>query len=425
MTTQVLGLEQIEPKPLLSEHAAQDVHPDYYSNIRSFIMVAVCSLTLFLDNGFLLIGISVFDPLMMKRLDVSVGALKAGDTITFATVALAAPLAGYLIDRVGPKPLFVAGMAMMSSGLALYALADSIMAVYAIHALFGLCLVLSGAYACLIVVSEATTRRRGMAIGILLATASLGAALSPTVFSALAQAFGWQRSLVIVAAVTLLALPPIIMFVPRRLHATARIIPGAEQKATLGSSLRSRSFWFLAIVAAVGFLCAIGVTSNMILFLTKDLHLASGDRNMIMVGVFVASLLTQLAGGLLTDILNRRLIHTVCIAAMAVGCGLFATEANALVWPAVILFSAGWGGNYVLLQYLLTHLFSGPSIGRIIGVIGVVEALGGSLGPVLVGGSYDLTKSYSLSFELIAAALLGTAVIASQIRKATERRAVI
>jgi predicted MFS family arabinose efflux permease len=389
-------------------------HPAY-TRLRSVLMVAICSLSLFLNNGFMGIGISAFDPLMMQRLHVSVGALKFGDTITLVTVALTAPLAGYFIDLLGARPLFLGGMSLMAAGIALYAQATSLTLIYLTHVLFGLCLVSSGAFACLIVVSAATSRWRGFAIGVLLASASLGSGIAPGILAALKTLYGLQGALYLLAGVAACTLPAIAALVPMRLHigSTAHLPRG--ETATLGGALRSRNFWLLAVVAAIGYMSALGIVTNLVLFFSKDVRLSAAGIGMMMLLVFGTVLIAQLGIGLLCDVLNRRLVHTVCVFVMAVGCAILAGRSAPLLGLGLVLFGVGWGGNYVLLQYLVTHLFAGPSVGRIVGTIGVVEALGGSLGPVLIGASHDWTGSYSFAFSTAAAALSLAGLCASRI----------
>jgi len=386
-----------------------------YTRLRSVLMVAIASLTLFLNNGFMGIGISVFDPLMIQRLHVSVGMLKFGDTITLVAVALTAPLAGYCIDRLGARPLFVAGMALMAAGLILYASAASLSIVYLAHLLFGLCLVCSGAFACLLVVSAATRRWRGFAIGVLLASASLGSGIAPGILSALKTMFGWQTSVYALAGFTLCMLPAIAWLVPMRLHigSTAHLPRG--ETATLGGALRSRNFWLLAAVAAIGYMSELGTVTNLVVFFSKDVQLSPAGISAMMLLVFGTVLAAQLSVGVLCDMLNRRLVHTVCILIMALGCAILASRSAPLLALGLVFFGVGWGGNYVLLQYLVTHLFAGPSVGRIVGTIGVVEVLGGSVGPVTFGASHDWTGSYRAAFTAVAIALSLAAFFASRI----------
>jgi nitrate/nitrite transporter NarK len=100
---------------------------------------------------------------------------------------------------------------------------------------------------------------------------------------------------------------------------------------------------------------------------------------------------------------------------MAVGCAILASRSAPLLGLGLVFFGVGWGGNYVLLQYLVTHLFAGPSVGRIVGTIGVVEVLGGAIGPVTFGSSRDWTGSYSAAFATAAIALSLAAFFASRI----------
>ncbi len=404
------------PGPLLPPAHTAHVATYSYSRARSILMVAIASLTLFLDNGFMLIGVTSFDPVMLTRLHCSVGALKVGSTITFMTVAAAAPLAGYLIDKWGPRPLFMIGMAIMAAGMFLYSIATSLLLVYVIYAMFGICLVLCGAFACLIVVSDASAKRRGMCIGILLGSSSVGGAISPAIFSALTARFSGEVALNTVAIAALCTIPLMAFLVPGKLRMMALPAPAGGVRATLGSSLRSRNFWLLATVAAIGYFGSIGGSANMILYLVRDLHLPQHNVNMVMLVLFAAILASQLLSGAICDIVNRRVLHVACILAFATGYMLLGIEIHSALWIAIVLYGLGWGCNYVLLQYLLTHLFSGPSVGRIIGVIGMIEALGGSLGPVAVGFSYNHAGSYGPAFLSVSCALFLTAIAAAMIQ---------
>jgi len=384
-----------------------------FSRGRSIAAVTICALAMFLNNGFMFIGVSVFDPIMIERLGVTVGTLKIGDTITMATIASSAALAGYLIDRFGPRLLFAMGMALMSIGMMLYSYATTIVQVWLIHILFGQCIVFSGAFICLVVVSAVTDRHRGLAIGCLLASASLGMGLAPATMSLLAAAIGWQASLRGIALATLLMLPAILVLIPRSTGQRS----GGSRQGSLREATRDRNFWLLSTVAALGYLAAIGTMSNMVLYLTRELHFASSAADMMSFVLFATVLVTQLATGILVDRLESRIVHVVCILLMAAGCLLLGLRPAGMTWVALILFGVGWGGNYTLLQYLATHLFSGPAIGRIVGAIGTVEAVGGALGPVTIGASYDLAGSYGPIFMLLSVGLLGMAVIAARIKK--------
>jgi MFS family permease len=383
--------------------------------LRSALVVAMCSLTLFLNNGFMLIGISVFDPILLQRLHVSVGTLKLGDTITLLTLALSAPLAGWIIDELGPRVAFVVGMALMAAGMAAYAVATSIAQIYIIHVSFGLCLALCGAFATAIVVSTVTDRHRGVSLGCLLATSSFGMAVAPKILNGLRALVGWQHAVLIVACVTAVFVPVLWLALPRRVqgHSAETAIHGGM---TLRSAMRSRVFWLLSVVAAIGYFSELGVVTNLVIFYSGEMGLGMARIGSLMLLMFLVSVLSHLVTGWLTDRLDRRVIHGCSILVMACGAAILGSHSPVLVGLGAALFGIGWGGNYVLLQYLLTHLFRGPEMGRIIGCIGVFEAAGAGFGPVSIGAVYDTAHSYAPAFYGVAALLAFALLAAIRIR---------
>jgi MFS family permease len=78
-----------------------------------------------------------------------------------------------------------------------------------------------------------------------------------------------------------------------------------------------------------------------------------------------------------------------------------------------LLFGLGFGGFVVLYPLCVGHDFGLRAFGAIAAVLGTVGiTLGGALGPVVVGLSYDDTGSYSWAFVLCAGLLLAGAAVA-------------
>ena len=84
-------------------------------------IILVCSfLILFVSNGMTLGGITVFDLELLQALseiegrDITLGELKVRDGLMFATAGILGMGAGWLADRVGVKPLIIAGLALLA-----------------------------------------------------------------------------------------------------------------------------------------------------------------------------------------------------------------------------------------------------------------------------------------------------------------------
>jgi fucose permease len=65
----------------------------------------------------------------------------------------------------------------------------------------------------------------------------------------------------------------------------------------------------------------------------------------------------------------------------------------------------GWGGIYTMQQLASAQLFSGPALGRIVGVLVLVDCVGAALGPWGLGALYDRYGSYDLAFAVLVALL--------------------
>ena len=76
------------------------------------------------------------------------------------------------------------------------------------------------------------------------------------------------------------------------------------------------------------------------------------------------------------------------------------------IWVGLALYGTGWGGLYTMIQLLTADLFGLLSLGKIMGVINILDTLGGGLGPVMTGYLYDLTQSYLVPFSVITCLLI-------------------
>ena len=83
---------------------------------------------------------------------------------------------------------------------------------------------------------------------------------------------------------------------------------------------------------------------------------------------------------------------------------------------AMVLFGFGWGGIYTLLQLLAADLFGLLALGKILGVINIVDTVGGALGPWLTGVLFELQKSYVIPFAVITGLLVIAMIAATFLR---------
>ena len=90
------------------------------------------------------------------------------------------------------------------------------------------------------------------------------------------------------------------------------------------------------------------------------------------------------------------------------------------IWIGLALYGTGWGGLYTLIQLLTADLFGIIALGKIMGVINILDTIGGGLGPYLTGVLYDITQGYLLPFALISVLLI-VALISSSMLKINDQ----
>ena len=77
-----------------------------------------------------------------------------------------------------------------------------------------------------------------------------------------------------------------------------------------------------------------------------------------------------------------------------------------MVWGGLVLFGFGWGGIYTLIQVLAADLFGMLALGKILGVINILDTFGGAAGPLVTGIMVDRSQSYMQPFLVITVLLL-------------------
>lgn len=132
----------------------------------------VGALILFTSGGLTFAGMTVFDSSILDELGITVAQLKFRETILYALSASLAPLAGYLVDRIGVKPIMLFGLSMLAISLWFYSRINSVTDLYMIYIGVGMALKGCGLMVCVLLVSRWFGPWRGRALGLLVSGSS-------------------------------------------------------------------------------------------------------------------------------------------------------------------------------------------------------------------------------------------------------------
>tara|TARA_Y100000817_G_scaffold194754_1_gene152329 strand:+ start:320 stop:1585 length:1266 start_codon:yes stop_codon:yes gene_type:complete len=410
-------------------------------NNYRWIILAVCFFTITFTNGLTLGGLVVFDRELLDYLSEVTGEevlrqeLKLKDAITLWSTAIFAFIAGIIIDRVGVRALMISGMFLLSATFYFYAQSDSLADMYVIHIFQGMVLSMSGMVINVVLISKWFNDNRGLAIGVLLAGTSVGNGIFPQINTYLLTISDgdWRQVMIWLALIPLAYIPLLFAFIKEKPEDIAvkednQIsndfkASSIEGGFTLQQTLRSANFWFLSVMAFCTFYSILAMIGHVFLMLDGEGY----SRQISATGVsiiFIGGFIGKVISGKLAEMIGRKIVLVGGVAMMLLGSLLIVSSIfyknPLLIWIGLTLYGTGWGGLYTLIQLLVADLFGLIAIGKIMGVINIIDTIGGGLGPIITAVIYDSTQNYLLPF-LVISALLVIALISSSMLKIDDK----
>lgn len=302
--------------------------------------------------------------------------------------------------------------------------------VYVIHLLFSLALGCSGSMVVIFLVSSWFVKNRGLAIGIALVGTSMGSAILPLVNPHLIESFGWRQAYVYNAFMPV-ALFLLVLFLVKGTPVQAGTV-ARGQNSTIGDlkqhgltfreALRTRTFWAIGASGFLTYLSIFAFVQHLVLHLNKSFGYTLQEAGNTMFFFSVVAMIAKFGVGAIADKVDRHRVFTVCQMIMLVGVVGLATMKREWVFTAAIVIGIGWGGLFTLYNMLAVNNFGLREIGRINGVISLMESIGVGLGSWLAGRLFDKYGNYQVAFEMIAVAVLIAIVIGRQIRSEVDER---
>ena len=396
-----------------------------------WLMALLGMTVLLVSNGLVVTGLTVFDESLLKEFGWSRGQLKLRDLITLVLAGWRAPFLGVVIDRMGPRKLILAGLALLAALYAAYSQVHSLKHIYLIHVGFAAVLVAAGLNVVVIFVSQWFRTNRGTAIGIALVGTSLGGMVFPKLGVHMMQSMDWRAAFLWQAVVPLALM--LVAYVFARSPRPGGIQPwGADKVAaaaaaagpaapvgqvdlTYKEAMRTRTFWVLAFTAMTTFFSIMAASANLFLHM-RDLGFSPQQAGNGLAVMFGLAMVGKFAFGMLGDLFPARRVFLANLAIMAVGAVILATMRADLLWYALILFGLGWGGLYTMIQLLAVNAFGLSAAGKILGTITLLDATTAGLGIWIAARIFDVTGSYKPAFQLISVLIILALLAATLVR---------
>jgi MFS family permease len=377
-------------------------------------IVGACVLVAMTGNALGLFGAGVYLRAITASTGWPTGTVSGAVTLFYVVSAVLLIPVGSGIGRVGPRPFVATGGLAMAAGVAGMGYVSRPWHVYLLFPLMGV------GWACLSTTAVATTlapwfeKYQGRAVSIASLGASAGGMMGPPLLLLGADRIGFARTTSAAAAVALVVVLPLALFILRRRPEDMGLSPdglprGQEEQPRDGATwsradaLRTSALQTTMIAFGLGMSVQIGLLTHQVTLLSQSL---STDA---VAATISATAIAALAGRLglakFADRFDARATGSiVLITAAASFCALAATRDPVVLIGASLLFGLTVGNVTTLSPIIVRREFGAASFGSVFGVASCAIQLVTALGPGFYGLLHEQSGSYREPL-LVAAAM--------------------
>ena len=385
---------------------------------RAFLgwrMVGLAFVAQFFGSAVTLAAFGNFVVPLSQAFSVPRGTIGLGVPLAILLMGLTGPFIGRVLDRGDARRLMTAGAIATGAGLILLARVE---ALWQAAVLFSgvVCLGAAcfGMMPAMALVANWFVKRRGLALGLAVAGATVASYLAPASSEYLIEEVGWRTALTIFGVATLVVCVPLFAWMTiGRPEAIGQLpdgelprdpegpdpAPGAVMLET-GELARDPRLWLIAVGFGLVLTSPIVLVGSLVPF-GKDLGFTGQEANLFFLAMVPFSLIGKLAIGALADVLPPKPSIALVVVVNVVIWGIFRVEPGYAVFIATgALYGIGIGGVAPLHGVVVGLCFGRMNFGRAHGLGGLVSV------PLMAAASaannllFNATGGYHAGFVL-------------------------
>jgi MFS family permease len=322
---------------------------------------------------------------------------------------LLAVVMGGLTDKLGPRLVMTFCGIFLGLGYFLMSRLDAIWQLYLFYGII-IGIGMSGGFIPLVsTVVRWFVGRRGVMTGIVAAGTGVGALFGPPAANLLISRFSWRISFLVIGGITF-AVIVLSAQILRRDPAQVGQRPYGENREdknekdlqseglSLMEAIFTGRFWiFFAACFCYGF-CVFSIMVHIVPHAIESGFSSARAANMIAT-IGASAVIGKVLLGRMADIWGSRELMMFSFILMAISLFFLMMVKNFWILHLVLGgFGLAYGGCAVSHSPIVAMLFGLKTHGLIFGILGVGVAIGGAIGPFLMGYVFDITESYQLAF---------------------------
>ncbi|MDI7261676.1 MAG: MFS transporter, partial [Thermodesulfobacteriota bacterium] len=369
-------------------------------------------------SGIFYYGFSTFVKPVSKELGWSMALVSGAFSLYRLEAGIAAPIVGFLLDRIGPRKLVFSGGIIMGGGLIYLSQVTNVLPFYA--AIITISLgwsAFAGSAVGNPLIGKWFVKKRGQAIGIYAASRGLSGLLVPVV-AYLIVLYGWRSALLIMGPLTCLIVLPLsfaLKHSPEKYgllpdggrsghdaHRTEKTAEVIEVDFPVRKAMQTPAFWIITLCLFTHQVTQSAIFVHLIPYLI-DVGIDPKLAASVVMSVTLASTLGRYGFGWLSDSFNKKWLLFILYILQPIGVFSLVQVHHIMdVIPFVLIYSTAYGGNAVVKAAITGDYYGRKNFGTIYGFIQGISTLGSIAGPLIAGLVYDMKGSYSLAFTSFA-----------------------
>jgi MFS family permease len=411
-------------------HSLRGRWSDLYYGWR---MVAVGSILRILGGGLYFYGFSVFFLPLSQDLGLSRASTSLVFSLARAQGAFEGPIAGYFMDRHGPRPLMIIAILTAGIGHMLLSGVNTYLALLIVYmGVVSLSFHAGFMDAPMLIANTWFIRQRTMAMAIISGSVGIGGFIFTPILSAAVHTYGWRQAAFGCGIVFLVVGLPLALFVRRSPESMGLQPDGDRQVAgdelqhrnqtrdetdfTLAEAIRTSSFWYLTIATAIRVIILSAVNVHFIAIMVWKGMSPQRAAFFLAAQAFMA-VPSHLLFGWIGDRVNKPRLMA--------GCMILATMSMLLLvyvqteW-AILIFTALFSvieSTFPVNWSTVGEYFGRKNFAKIRGSMSFISTWGSVVGPVLAGALYDHTHSYDIMIWASAVLLLVASMLYALVKR--------
>ena len=399
---------------------------------KGWRIVIISSLLQVMFGGLYQTGLSVYFLPLIRTFEISRTQLSFAFAVRSLEGGAEGPLAGYLVDRMGPRIIIIAGILIGGAGFVLLGLTQSYLTFLLVFLgvlTVGFALPFHGLMA---TINFWFRRRLGIAVSLASTGASIGGFLVTPIIAWIVLNHSWRLA-AILSGVTIMVLGLPLAFMvrnpigdeaaseehsgggaPRAQGPGGPAHPSKDADSaspatfdgdfTVKEALRTRAFWVLALAIGMRLMGQSALTVHFVpMLVSRDI--GEGTATILLSVMAVGRLPAVVVGGLVADKWSRSRASAMAMVLGIATAGSITLGPTGLLTGIVfaILFAGAESCNTVTWA-IVGEYFGRRKFASLRGIVMLLQSVMSFLSPVVAGFVYDTTASYRIAFIAIGVA---------------------